>query len=90
MLKIVGYARKTYLNLAITLSTSLSGLAQLLVASTVFPHKLQVIPSLLRKGLCDAQVPLNSPFLRKISLTDIRTKKSARKPSVIKKVVIPD
>ena len=79
-----------YLNLAITLSTSLSGLAQLLVASTVFPHKLQVIPSLLRKGLCDAQVPLNSPFLRKISLTDIRTKKSARKPSVIKKVVIPD
>jgi hypothetical protein len=90
MLKIVGYARKTYLNLAITLSTSLSGLAQLLVASTVFPHKLQVIPSLLRKGLCEAQVPLNSPFLRKISLTDIRTKKSARKPSVIKKVVIPD
>ena len=90
MLKIVGYARKDYLNLAITLSTSLSGLAQLLVASTVFPHKLQVIPSLLRKGLCDAQVPLNSPFLRKISLTDIRTKKSARKPSVIKKVVIPD
>ena len=90
MLKIVGYARKTYLNLAITLSTSLSGLAQLFVASTVFPHKLQVIPSLLRKGLCEAQVPLNSPFLRKISLTDIRTKKSARKPSVIKKVVIPD
>jgi hypothetical protein len=90
MLKIVGYALKDYLNLAITLSTSLSGLAQLLVASTVFPHKLQVIPSLLRKGLCDAQVPLNSPFLRKISLTDIRTKKSARKPSVIKKVVIPD
>jgi hypothetical protein len=90
MLKIVGYARKDYLNLAITLSTSLSGLAQEVVASTVFPHKLQVIPSLLRKGLCDAQVPLNSPFLRKISLTDIRTKKSARKPSVIKKVVIPD
>ena len=90
MLKIVGYALKDYLNLAITLSTSLSGLAQLLVASTVFPHKLQVIPSLLRKGLCEAQVPLNSPFLRKISLTDIRTKKSARKPSVIKKVVIPD
>ena len=90
MLKIVGYAGKDYLNLAITLSTSLSGLAQLLVASTVFPHKLQVIPSLLRKGLCEAQVPLNSPFLRKISLTDIRTKKSARKPSVIKKVVIPD
>ena len=90
MLKIVGYARKDYLNLAITLSTSLSGLTQELVESTVFPHKLQVIPSLLRKGLCDAQVPLNSPFLRKISLTDIRTKKSARKPSVIKKVVIPD
>jgi hypothetical protein len=90
LLKIVGYDRKTYLNLAITLSTSLSGLAQLLVASTVFPHKLQVIPSLLRKGLCDAQVPLNSPFLRKISLTDIKTKKSARKHSVIKKVVIPD
>jgi hypothetical protein len=90
MLKIVGYAREDYLNLAITLSTSLSGLAQLLVASTVFPHKLQVIPSLLRKGLCEAQVPLNSPFLRKISLTDIKTKKSARKPSVIKKVVIPD
>jgi hypothetical protein len=90
MLKIGGYALKDYLNLAITLSTSLSGLAQLLVASTVFPHKLQVIPSLLRKGLCDAQVPLNSPFFRKISLTDIRTKNSARKPSVIKKVVIPD
>jgi len=90
MLKIVGYARKDYLNLAITLSTSLSGLAQLLVASTVFPQRLQVIPSLLRNGLCEAQVPLNSPFFRKISLTDIKTKKRAMKPRVIKKVVIPE
>jgi len=90
MLKIVGYTRKDYLNLAITLSTSLSGLAQLLVASTVFPHRPQVTPSLFRKGLCEAQVPLNSPFFRKISLTDIKTKKRAMKPSVIKKVAIPD
>jgi len=90
MLKIVGYARKDYLNLAITLSTSLSGLAQLLVASTVFPQRLQVIPSLLRNGLCEAQVPLNSPFFRKISLTDIKTKKRAMKPSVMKKVAIPE
>ena len=90
MLKIVGYTRKDYLNLAITLSTSLSGLAQLLLASTVFPQRLQVIPSLLRNGLCEAQVPLNSPFFRKISLTDIKTKKIAMKPSVIKKVAIPE
>lgn len=40
-----------YLNLAITLSTSLSGLPQVLVESTVFPQKLQVTPSLFRKGL---------------------------------------
>ena len=90
MLKLVGYARKDYLNLAITLSTSLSGLAQLLEASTVLPQRPQVTPSLFRKGLCEAQVPLNSPFLRKISLTDIKTKKRAMKPSVMIKVVIPE
>ena len=73
-----------------TLSTSLSGLAQELLVSTVFPQSPQVAPSLFRKGLWEAQVPLNSPFFRKISLTDIKTKKMAIKPRVMKKVVIAD
>ncbi len=79
-----------YLNLARTLSTSLSGLLQVLAESTVFPHKLQVTPSLFKKGLCEAQVPLNSPFLRKMSLTDIRIKNTATKPKVRNMVAITD
>ena len=77
-----------YLNLAITLSTSLSGLPQLEFASTVLPQYPQVPPSLLRKGFCEAQVPLNSPFFMNISLTDIRMKNKAIKAKVKYKVVI--
>lgn len=39
---------KTYLNFANTLSTSLFGLPQVLVASTVFPQNPQVAPSLFK------------------------------------------
>lgn len=79
-----------YLNLPITLSTSLSGFPQEVSPSIVFPQKPQEAPSLLRKGLWEAQVPLNSPFLRKMSLTDIKTKNSATKPNVNNTVVITD
>jgi hypothetical protein len=47
-----------------------------------------VIPSLLRKGLCEAHVPLNSPFFKKISRTDIKMKNKPKTPIVSKKTVI--
>lgn len=78
------------MNFAITLSTSLSGFPQLLLESTVFPQKLQVTPSLFKNGLWEAQVPLNSPFFRKISLTDIKIKNNATKPRVSTIVAITD
>lgn len=78
------------MNFANTLSTSFSGLPQVVVESMVFPQYPQVAPSLLRKGLWDAQVPLNSPFLRNMSLTDIRMKNNATKPTVMNTVVITE
>lgn len=69
-----------YLNFAITLFTSESGLAHASPDFTVLPQYPQVAPSLFRKGLCEAHVPLNSPFFTKINLTDIRTKKMATIP----------
>ncbi|VXD17459.1 hypothetical protein MARINOS108_140042 [Marinoscillum sp. 108] len=37
-------------------------------------------PSLFKKGLWEAQVPLNSPFFLNISLTDIKMKNIAINP----------
>ncbi len=75
-----------HLNFDSTLVTSESGLPH---ASPGFlPQKPHGSPFLFRKGFCDAHVPLNSPFLRKIRRTDIRTKKSPTNPIANKKVVI--
>lgn len=63
-----------------TLSTSLSGLPQLSPGFTVLPQKPQAAPSLFKKGLWDAQVPLNSPFFFRRILTDIKTKNNAINP----------
>lgn len=80
--------RVNYLNRANTLSTSLSGLPHEAPGSTSFPQKPHLIPSLFRKGLWEAQVPLNSPFFKKMSRTDMPTKNKAIRPSVKNKVAI--
>jgi hypothetical protein len=67
-------ARLAQENLFITLFTSESGFEQASPGLTSLPQKPQVAPSLLRNGLCDAQVPLNSPFFRNNKRTDINTK----------------
>ena len=43
------------------------------------PQKLQDSPSLLSKGLLEAQVPENSPFFLNISFIAIPTKQIANK-----------
>jgi len=63
-----------------TLSTSFSGLPHDSSPVIVFPQKPQDSPLLFRKGLWEAQVPLNSPSFFNINLTDISTKNSAINP----------
>jgi|SRR5690606_4958083 hypothetical protein len=77
-----------YLNLDSTLVTSESGLPHASPALTSLPQKLHDPPFLFRNGLCDAHVPLNSPFFKKIKRTDIKTKKSPTNPIANKKVAI--
>ena len=51
------------------------------ISSPFFPHTSQTFP-------CEAQVPLNSPPLRNISLTDINIKNKEINPIVISTVII--
>jgi hypothetical protein len=54
---------------------------------TFFPQA-QSTPFAKSSGLWDAQVPLNSPFFRNISLTDKPTKNKASIPTVNNIVII--
>ena len=51
------------------------------ISSPFFPHTSQTFP-------CEAQVPLNSPPLRNINLTDINIKNKEINPIVISSVII--
>jgi hypothetical protein len=65
-----------------------SGSAHGSPALSVFPQYPHVVPSFTSQGLCEAQVPLNSPFFKKINRTDMSTKNSAMKPTEKSRTVI--
>jgi hypothetical protein len=64
------------------------GLAHASPSLTVLPQNPHCTPSLFNQGLCEAQVPRNSPFFKKINRTDIKAKKSTKTPSVSRKTVM--
>jgi hypothetical protein len=65
-----------------------SGSPQASPSFNVLPQYPQVTPSLLSQGLCEAQVPLNSPFFKKIRRTDSSIKNRANIPMVRKYTAI--
>jgi hypothetical protein len=54
------------------------------------PQYPQVTPSLFNQGLCEAHVPLNSPFFKKINRTDMKMKNIATKPMERNKTAMID